>query len=205
MNAPGAARRRTTAGAILVAAALLTSACAAGRVAQTADQKPSIGGVNANVGSIGVRNLLIQAPTQGASFPKGSTLKLTVVLVNNGTSSDLLTNISSSAVSGWGAYSSVAAGNQVAEGGPAPSPAPQASRTVRIPNGSRTSFGVPSATGSLLVTGTKATVRAGNTVRMTLTFARAGTVSIAVPVALSNDESGSTVPAPSGSASGEGD
>jgi hypothetical protein len=216
----GAARRRRTAGigAIAVAAAMLTSSCAAGRVAQTIRQRPAIDGVNAQVGPIAVRYLSIEAPSQGTSYPKGSALRLTGVFVNNGRSTDLLTNISSASVTGWGAYSSITGGDQVvaaaaasAAGGSAPtsaaaspstSAAPQASQTVRIPAQSRASYGVPDATGSLLVLGTKAKIYPGSTISLALTFARAGTLTVQVPVQVSTNPKQASVPAPSGSAEG---
>jgi hypothetical protein len=223
---PGAARRRRTAGigAIAVAAALLTSSCAAGRVAQTIRQRPAIDGVNAQVGSIAVRYVSIEAPSHGTSYPKGSALRLTGVFVNNGRSTDLLTNISSASATGWGAYSSVTGGDQVvaaaaasAAGVSAPTStaastsapaagstaaAPQASQTVRIPAQSRASYGVPDATGSLLVLGTKIKIYPGSTISLTLTFARAGTVTVQVPVQVDTNPKQASVPAPSSSAEG---
>ncbi|WP_375497386.1 hypothetical protein [uncultured Jatrophihabitans sp.] len=231
MNAhPGAARRRRTAGlgAIAVAAALLTSACAAGRVAQTQNQRPSVSGVNADIGAISIRNLTVEAPPQGPSFPKDSALRLIAVFVNNGTASDLLTDISSASFTSWGAYSSVTAGDEVVAAAGSTSPTavptaepvptseagsatstpttstPQASRTVRIPANGRTSYGVPDATGTLLALGTKTTIYPGSIVTMTLTFARAGTVTVRVPVNVTSDPTQSTLPDPSGSGGSEG-
>ncbi len=214
MNAvAGAARRRRTAGfgAIAVAAVLLTSSCAAGRVAQTIRQRPSINGVNAQVGSVNVRNVSVEAPTEATSYPKGSALRLTGVFVNNGQSTDALTGISSASITGWCAYSSVTDGDQVvaaasasAAGATAPasgttSAAPRASQAVPIPAHSRISYGVPDATGSLLVLATKAKIYPGSTISMTLTFARAGTVTVQVPVQITTDPTQASVPAPSGS------
>ena len=279
MNAvPGATRRRRTAafGAIAVTAALLTSACAAGRVAQTANQRPSIAGVNAQVGTMAIRDLSIEAPPQGTFYPAGSALRLTGVFVNNGTSSDLLTDITASSVTGWGAYSSITAGDQVVAAasasaagttpsaasspagvpvtGSAPTSAssipssttspdetssgaapssdssspsdsssadasssdsatpsaapttaslPQAAQTVRVANGSRTVYGTPTATGALLLLGTKSRLYPGTTVTLTLTFARAGTVSVAVPIQITTDPTQAVVEAPSGSDAGD--
>ena len=225
MNAvPGAARRRRTAGfgAIAVAAVLLTSSCAAGRVAQTIRQRPSINGVNAQVGSVNVRNVSVEAPTEGTSYPKGSALRLTGVFVNNGQSTDALTGISSSAITGWGVYPSVTDGDQVvaaasasaagatAPTSPAASPsgsatassAPKASQAVPIPAHSRISYGVPDATGALLVLNTRTKIYPGSVLRMNLTFARAGTVTVEVPVQITTDPEQATVPAPSGSDEG---
>ena len=116
MNAqarPARHRRTVGLGTLAVAAALLTSACAAGRVAQTQNQRPTISGVSAQVGAIAIRNLTVEAPPQGVSYPKGSALRLIGVFVNNGTSSDLLTGITSPSFTSWGAYSSITSGDQV--------------------------------------------------------------------------------------------
>ena len=106
MNAePATARRRR----VLVPAvaglalALSLSACAAGRDAQTADQKPSQDGVNADVGSMALRGVALQPPS-GTSYKAGSNAQLAVVLVNNGSATDRLTAISTSAAGGWSAY-----------------------------------------------------------------------------------------------------
>ena len=211
MNAdPGAARRRRTAGfgAIAVAAALLTSACAAGRVAQTENQRPSITGANAQVGAIAIRDLTVVAP-QGTSYPKGSALRLVGVFVNNGTSSDALTGITSASFTSWGAYSSITAGDEVvadaaaSSSAAATSSAPQASQSVPIAGNSRVSYGVPDATGSLLALGTKAVIYPGTLVSMTLTFSRAGTITVGVPVNITADPGQSIEPAPSGSAASD--
>ena len=68
----------------------LTSACAAGQIAQTANQKPTLDGTEANVGNIGLRGLAIVAP--GATFyPVGSNARVRVVIVNSGATGDRLT------------------------------------------------------------------------------------------------------------------
>ena len=250
MNAaPGSARRRTAGfGAVAVAGVLLTSACGAGQVAQTQNQRPSVTGVNAQVGAIAIRNLTVEEP-QGNSYPKGSDLRLIGVFVNNGTSTDLLTSVSSASFSSWGSYRTIVEGDQVvaaasssaagsatppivqapSSGTPTPSTtaspsgsasgsgsasesaspteapssstAPQASRSVPIPAHGRTSYGVPDATGSLLALNTTSTIYPGTIVTMTLTFARAGTVTVSVPVNITSDPSQSVLPA-SGASSG---
>ena len=160
MNAearPARHRRTVGFGALAVAAALLTSACAAGRVAQTLNQHPTVSGVSAQIGSIAIRNLTVEAPPQGVSYPKGSALRLIGVFVNNGASSDLLTGITSPSFTSWGSYSSITSGDQVvaaaaasAAGSPAPSaastPAPMSS--AASPTGSSAPSGSGSPTSS---------------------------------------------------------
>ena len=116
MNAEPATtrRRRVLVPAVAgLALALSLSACAAGRDAQTANQKPSQDGVNADVGSIALRGVALQPPS-GTSYKAGSNAQLAVVLVNNGSATDRLTAISTSAAGGWSAYPTTAAAAQVA-------------------------------------------------------------------------------------------
>ncbi|MDQ2796163.1 MAG: hypothetical protein M3Y06_03225 [Actinomycetota bacterium] len=83
----------------------MTSACAAGQLAQTADEKASIDGINSSVGSIDLRAVSIQPPDVGTpAYVAGSAAKLQIVFVNNSNSPDTLTSITSSAVGGWSAF-----------------------------------------------------------------------------------------------------
>lgn len=99
---------------LAVAAALLTSACAAGQHAQTADEKNSIDGTNASVGAVDLRAMVIDAPS-GSTFgyPAGSDMVLKIVMVNNADKPEKLTSISSPSFSDWGAFTSPAAADEV--------------------------------------------------------------------------------------------
>lgn len=194
MNAEPVARRRrrvlvpAVAGVVL---ALSLTGCAAGRQAQTVDQRPSQQGANADVGAIALRGVAIEPPS-GNSYPKGSNVRLAVVLVNNGSAPDRLTGITTSAAGGWSAYPTTAAADQVA-GAAAGGSTPGGTQSVPIPPGGRTSFGVPDATGGLVLLGTKGTIYPGTIVSMNFTFARAGTVTVPVPVRLADDTSPPTL------------
>lgn len=93
--------------AIVAAATLLTAACAAGQQAQTANQKETLDGTTAHVGSITLGGLAIQTPSNG-SYSAGSDAPLRVVIVNSGGKPDKLTSITSPSITGWGAYRSQA-------------------------------------------------------------------------------------------------
>ncbi len=204
MNAEPATtrRRRVLLPAVAgLALALSLSACAAGRDAQTADQKPTQDGVNADIGTIALRGVAVQPPS-GTSYKAGSNAQLSLVLVNNGSATDRLTAISTSAAGGWSAYPSVAAADQVA-GAAAGTSTSGGTQSVSIPAGGRTSFGVPDATGGLVLLGTKGTLYPGSVVRVNFTFARAGTVTVPVPVRLTDATAPPTLSAqPSLSGSG---
>lgn len=180
-----------------VLATALTAGCAAGQQAQTANQKPSLDGTNATVGSIGLRGLAIQPPT-GPAYDSGAAAALTVVIVNSGSKADKLTSVTSSAFGGWGTYSSSAAKAAQTAGATA-SPGGQ---SVSLRPGARVSYGVPDSSNVLLLLKSTGKLYPGTSVPMTFTFASAGTVTVTVPVKLSASGGGTlTVPAPSGAGS----
>ncbi|WP_375480699.1 hypothetical protein [uncultured Jatrophihabitans sp.] len=197
MNAePVAARRaaRRAGLAAVVAAALLSAGCAAGQHAQTADEKTTLDGTNASVGDMDLRGLAIQAPT-GNFYAKGSGALLTVVLVNNGAKADSLTSVTSSAITGWSSFATLAAA-QIAQSATSSS-GPQGSETVPVAPNDRTPFGTPEAKGGLLLRGLTEQLRPGQAISLTFSFARAGMVKVTVPVALSPSPASSYVPGPS--------
>ncbi|SHH22601.1 hypothetical protein SAMN05443575_3475 [Jatrophihabitans endophyticus] len=282
MNADPAVRGRTgSARRIRIArvagvaaiAAVLSSACAAGQQAQTADQHSSIDGTNQSLGPIDLRAVAVQSPPSEAPYYRaGTDAQLTVVLVNNGSTADRLVSVRSGVARGWAAFTDYnqayqvqqAAGAQVT-GSPVPAPSssssessessdstgsagsassgsgsapadpsdsvsgsttgtgprsgantlpddsgassegagdstsadassasasssaaplPTGTRSVTLPPGVRVSFGTPEAKGAILLTGLTRAVQPAATVRVTFTFARAGSVTIAVPVQL---------------------
>jgi hypothetical protein len=177
--------------AVLVAGALtLTSACAAGQVAQTANQKPTIDGTEANVGDIGLRGLAIVAPTSNF-YPVGSSARVRVVVVNSGEQGDRLTGISSSSIAGWRSFNNALAAAANVGG----------VRVAPIAAGGRLSYGVPESRSVLVLQGLKSKLFPGNSLRLTFTFARAGSITIPVPVQVSRTPGSSVVPEPG--ASGE--
>ncbi|HET6876574.1 MAG TPA: hypothetical protein VFH38_03510 [Jatrophihabitans sp.] len=239
MNAPRVSAGRLRIG-LAVAAALLASACAAGQQAQTADEKPTLDGTNADVGAIALRAIAIEAPTQ-VSYKPGDDAPISIVLVNSSSKPDTLTSVRSSAASGWAGYNS-APPVAVTSSVPAPvstspattsSPVPASSTTatgtatstktatpavsstptrvhhhtksapaapaalhsITIPAASRVSFGVPETEKVLLLTGMKRSLYPGEAIEITFTFATAGSVTVDVPVALTETPPEQTVQA----------
>ncbi len=186
---------------IVAAVALLTSACAAGQDAQTADQKATLDGTNASVGAMDLRDLAIQAPITATYYQPGSDALLKLVIVNSSSKDDTLTGISSSAFAGWSAYSTTADAESVQasdeSSGATPAGAPTGTKSVPVPAGTRVSWGVPEATGGLLLTAFKKAVYPGTTVNITFTFANNGSKTISVPIALTNGPNDSVLPGPS--------
>jgi periplasmic copper chaperone A len=207
VNAEPVPMRRLGIG-VAVAVALLTSGCAAGQVAATSNQKAVEAGTQADAGTVAIRGLLIQPPNgRTPSYNVGAAVPVTAVIVNNGTKADQLTGITSSAFSSWGAFKSIGEGDAVAAaaeqtsatpnpGGPS---LPTPSTSVSIAPGSRVSWGVPDATGELLLMHLKQRLFPGTTVVLTFTFANAGSVTVRVPVGLSSEPGTAVIPAPTSS------
>jgi copper(I)-binding protein len=99
--------KRTVGIGIAVAAALLTSACAAGQQAQTAYEKPTLDGVNADIGSIHIRGMVIDPPVSSAHYSSGDNTTVKVIFVNTGDKPDALVSINSPAISDWGTFKSL--------------------------------------------------------------------------------------------------
>jgi hypothetical protein len=214
---------------LAVAAALLTTACAAGQQAATANEQATLDGVNRTLGSIALRGLAIEAPA-ATSYAPGSSARLRLVIVNTGETTDKLTSITSSAASGWAAYRTIAAADRAvaaqrsstgtspstssssasestsastsesAASAPSSASAPRVPsplQSVSLPPGGRVSWGVPDATGALLLTGTRGRLYPGTIVQVTFTFELAGTITVPVPIQLSSSPDTSVIPGPS--------
>jgi hypothetical protein len=182
---------------LAVVSALLTAGCAAGQHAATADEKPTIGGVNGDLGSIHIRGMLVEPP-RGSSYDSGDDAQVKLVIVNVGSKSDLLQSISSPAFADWGAFKTT--GDAAAALDPEPSATaakPTPSKQVLIPAGARVSWGTPESTGALAVLSLADQVWPGTTVPMTLTFAQAGSITLRVPIGLSGSPNTSPIPEPS--------
>lgn len=191
--------------AAVLAAGLLTSACAAGQVAQTAGEKATLDGTNVEVGAnITLGGLAIETPTDGVAWAKGSDVPLKVVLVNSGQRDDQLKSITSPEITGWSSYASVANASAAhlpstespSVSTPAPAPSP-----VTVPAHGQVQFATENfGTGGnrvLLLDGVKTDLHPGMAVELTFTFADAGTVTVRVPVQLSKSPQSSIVPGPS--------
>jgi hypothetical protein len=132
--------------ALAVAAALLTSACAAGQQAGTANELPTLNGTNASVGAIDLRGLVIESPSGTTPYyPIGSDAAIKLVLVNTGTKADQLTSITSTSFSDWGAYATTADADAVVSADAAKH-APKSSAAASSPAASSSS--APASSGS---------------------------------------------------------
>lgn len=199
------ARRVSRFAALAGAAALITgmlAGCGAGQISETASQHPTVGGSNADVGKIALRNMQIEAPT-GGSWAQGSSVALTMTIVNNSGAAEQLIGITTDAAakvlifpdSGrYLDYLATLAPPTTPSTTPAPTPSPATSiavtptGSVTVPSSAAVQFGYGAIDRPvILISGLTAPIGGGSAAKLTFTFANAGTVSADVPVSLTQN------------------
>lgn len=221
MKAQPTIARRIGIGLLAISATVLTS-CAAGKYAGTANQTPAVDGLaKVNVGNMQLRGVAVLTPPDGPSYVEGSNARVTLQIVNVGASADTLTSVTSpvasgytitsiDAVTGSGSASSSASSSESAStsssasasspssSGASGSSVPAGASSIAIPPGQSVGFDTPDSDKVLVLTGLKAKVYPGTSIQMTFTFAKAGALTVTVPVQLNPDAPASTIPALSG-------
>jgi copper(I)-binding protein len=192
-----ATRVAAVVGAMIAAVAL--AGCGAGQITQTSEQVAAVGGANATVGAIAVRNAQFEFDTaaEGAAvYPAGATAPLEMSIVNTGGQPDRLVAASSPVASAVeisgdaqvpGGRTLVVAGAPVAQQAAAPEPAAPATATptpTPAAPAPTTEAAAPSepGTASIVLTGLRQDLRSGPTYPVVLTFERAGDVRVDVPI-----------------------
>ena len=199
--------KRIGIGLVAVCATLLTSACAAGQRAATANVVAAIDATNGTVGNLQLHDVAIKAPPDGPSYAAGAPAELQLVIVNTGTTADTLQSVSSPAASGYQVFATAAEATAAtspsagAATSPSPTPTPSGSTSasssasasasssaapsppvsLQIPAGQPLALSVTGTQPVLLIKLAKA-LFPGTTVQVTFTFASAGTVTLTVPV-----------------------
>lgn len=177
---------------VALSAAFLTAACAAGQQAQTANEKPSLDGTQGSVGSLQLEGVALHTPV-GKSYAVGSSVPVSIYIANNGQSADTLTNVTSTAFSGWDIVSTPSLQVSTAPGAAAATGTPKA-----IGAGAAVGLGLTNLTDNtgspetLVLTGLakkSAPLYPGTAVKITFTFAKAGTTTLTVPVQVSKNPS----------------
>jgi copper(I)-binding protein len=195
-------------GALIGAVAL--TGCGAGQVAQTSEQVAAVAGANATVGPIGIRNARIEYDTAAhgaAIWPAGSSAPLEMNIVNTGPQPDTLVSATSPVASNVevSGTTTVPGGmTLVVEGTSSQSATPSAATTTPgatvtaapTTSAAPTTTAAPSSTGAqaepdfvvrgtahVVLTGLRQDLQVGPTYPVTLTFQRAGSVQVDVPVA----------------------
>jgi hypothetical protein len=205
MSAMPSTAGRIGRGLVLVITALVAAGCAAGQQAQTANEKATIDGTYGSVGKLDLRGVAIEPPTGSQPYAAGADVKLDLLVVNNGGTADSLTGVTSTAFGSWGSYDSADDANTVIGAGSAgandPS-LPKAGTTVSVQPGDATGFGIGVAPKTLLLRGLKAKLYPANSIKITFAFAKAGSLTLDVPVALAKNLPNLTVPPVSSGAEG---
>jgi copper(I)-binding protein len=191
---------RSVLAGLMVVGGLALAGCGAGQVAQTAEQQGTIDGVNVQVGQLAVRDIALEYPNEGV-YPKGSTARLRMVVVNQGTSGDALIDVRSPAASGvtitdGSATASPGAGSPSDTSSPSGSAAPSGSGAA-TPSGSATPTQAANAQipippngyvsfaggdASVQLTGLVDQLYPAQTLQVTLVFQTAGSVTTTIAV-----------------------
>ena len=176
---------RAAAIGVLVLSPVALSACSAGQVSQTATQQRAKAGGEAAVGNITVREARLAYPSTG-TYPEGSDAQLLLGLVNSGDEDDVLTDVSgdaftSATITAASASASATATGAVPTGQTAPPPSVSGG-DVTIPADGNVYVG---GSGGPVVTlnGLNRELTVAQNIDVTLTFERAGTVSVRALVA----------------------
>jgi copper(I)-binding protein len=219
--------RKVAAAAAVGAAAVLAAACSAGQTAQTAMEQSTVDGASADAGSIALRNVRIAYPPN-ATYVAGSSAVLEFSAVNTGREADQLLSVKAPVAASVGVGPGAGQAGASASGGPgstAPSTSDSTSGSsspsgptssasppgsssapageqaqVDLPPGALVSFGPAGAVVQLM--GLTTDLVSGQTVEITFVFAKAGSVTVAVPVSTSLDEVHKDGPVPTGSGEG---
>jgi len=157
----GMSTRSALLASVGVAATVLASGCAAGQIAQTAEEQPGVPGAQATLGNIQLHNVSIAYPNSG-SYQPGSMGRLNFVVVNDGKQADHLVGVSAGAA-----------------------------KSVRIsgPDGNRIQVGPQSSVNAygdgpkVQLVNMVRQLRSSERTTVTFRFDRAGEVSVKVPVA----------------------
>jgi copper(I)-binding protein len=155
-----AATSRSALAGLVVAAGLTLSACGAGQIAQTAQQRPTVDGAMADVGTLALRNVALDYP-DGGFYDQGGSASLRMSITNQGTGSDTLTEVRSNVAgsvlisdsgtqpSGSASASASASASDTASASPSPSNIATGSGSPSGTGGASPSVtGTPNATGS---------------------------------------------------------
>jgi copper(I)-binding protein len=196
---------------LVVAGGLALAGCGSGQVAQTAVMKPTVDGQMAQLGPIAIRDAALEYPV-GGMYERGSDARLRMIVVNSGIDPDTLVSVSSPVASdvtiseGGSAEATGSAtpepspsasetagaspSDTASPGGtpsasasespsPTPSPTPENVR-IQIPPNNYVSFREDGP--RVTLTGLSQQLRPGQNLLVTLTFERAGSVTMTIAV-----------------------
>lgn len=214
-------RARRFALASAVASALVLTGCATGQIAETAQEQATLDGVHGRIGDVTLVAYL-RAPFGSPCYLPGASVPLSLMVVNTARQPDTLVSISSprfagmtvaasgddaskviTAESGTGTCGGTAA--PVTAAPTAPGSLPQATTLPTVEANTKVDLGISTVDGAtdlgsnpvVLLQGLKGgPLYPGNSVQVTLSFEKAGTLTLAVPVQLSVVAPNASISAP---------
>ncbi len=182
--------------ALGVTAAVLLAGCGTGQVAQTANEESAVNGASATIGTIAIRDAqLAPAPQPQGYYTSGADAPLIMTIVNTGSASDKLLSVSSPDAAGASIVgdSELIAGTSVrsTEVPAGKTASPQATPSQSTPSqanpssDARPTPSLPIGQIRITLTGLKVhQLRTGYEVPVVLTFAKAGKVTVPMPIAI---------------------
>lgn len=187
--------------ALIAGVAMLATGCAAGDHAATSEETPALDSASGTIGTMQLHAVALAAPTGGPSYATGASVSLEFIVVNTGEQTDSISAITSASATGaefvdattaTGSSSAVSSSPAASSSAAAPALAP-----IDVPAGTRKSFGIASNDPEIALTGLTAPLYGSNEISVTFDFAKAGELTLTVPVQLTDSTSGLTVGAPS--------
>ena len=168
------ALRAATMGVLLLSPVVL-GACSAGQVTQTESQVRDKTGAQAQIGDLYIRQAQLLSPREG-SYERGDDAELQVAIVNSGTEDDTLVGVEGE---GFGS-----AEIENASTGTASSSASRASSDeIEIPAGASVFVGGEDSDATITLTDLDEGITVGQYLEVTLTFEKAGEVTLPISVA----------------------
>lgn len=83
---------RAVLASLTVVGGLALAGCGAGQQAQTAQQRPTVDGISAQVGPLQLRDVVIEYP-EGGKYARGDDARLRMIVVNEGADGDALVEV----------------------------------------------------------------------------------------------------------------
>jgi copper(I)-binding protein len=180
--------RRTGVAAIgVVIGALALAGCGAGQITQTNTQVSAVSGAQATVGAIAIRDAEFEytATASASVYPTGGNAPIAMTVVNSaGTDDKLVSATSPVARSVRVTGTTVVPAGRVllVEGVPAAAPRVPASTGRPTASPAPTTAAAATDGAQIVLVGVNQEIRPGLTYPVTLTFQKAGTVTVDVPV-----------------------
>jgi copper(I)-binding protein len=141
-----AGRCRAVVAALIAAGGTLLAGCQTGQQAETAEQRPTIDGTFAQVGSLALRDVRIEYPERG-SWAQGSDARLQLIVVNQGREADQLVEVRTDVADGV-TFSTEGSGGAAGEDGASPSAEPSETGAPTAATLTATSPSTPTPTAS---------------------------------------------------------